>query len=147
MTNCNQGNDSILHRIEPLNSNKVFENRESSNDTVIKIDTSIIDEDAVNTPISGEDFSKKPTARKSKSKRHSKLSANTFSVRRDVITKTVLRQLRKFFSLNFKAYFDYTKCGIAGVVEKRVEFNKQACNYLNTILDTPVSKKMGDLLI
>mmetsp|Transcript_24962 Transcript_24962/g.27633 ORF Transcript_24962/g.27633 Transcript_24962/m.27633 type:complete len:166 (+) Transcript_24962:529-1026(+) len=35
---------------------------------------------------------------------------STYSVRKDVVSKTIFRSIRKFFVKDFKSYFNFTKC-------------------------------------
>ena len=55
---------------------------------------------------------------------------STLNTRKDVILKSIFRQMRKYFSKDFKRFFNYERCNISKIEDRKTEFRKQVSQYL-----------------
>ena len=117
-----------------------------NSETIVKIDTALVDEaqSALKTP---KKTAKKSTGRRRKSRKGYKSGINSFSLRTDVITKSILRQLRKYYMNGYRAYFDFTECPIEDIHQKRAVFKKAAFEYCCNVLGFQPTPTMADLII
>lgn len=138
------------HQKSPTSSNfSAFWTKTSHNETCLGGLPCIFRQKALETQPKQESVEQQPTPQEpAKSKKASTKRLNSYSLRKDVIYKTIFRSIRKFFISDFRKFFDFTKCTKHLNSEASGELIAQIGSYISARFGhTQNSQRLGVLLL